>query len=316
MLDRDESALHALQLSLDGRALLDGPDLILADIRDAEGIARVFAERRPEIVFHAAALKHLTAAASGTRARRSRPTSGAPWRCSMPASDVAEVRQHLHRQGGQPDQRARLHQAHRRAADRARRRGTPPAPSSASASATCSSSRGSVLTAFRAQIEAGVPITVTHPDVTRYFMTVQEAVQLVLQAAAIGRDGEALVLDMGEPVRIDDVARQLAAAGARPDPRSSTPDFAPARSCTRSCSARRGRPPPAAPADLPRAGAGAGPGRGRRVGPVRRSGEADRPAGVALRPADGRDPAEADPSVEQQPIDALTHVAAPSRLAP
>jgi FlaA1/EpsC-like NDP-sugar epimerase len=76
-------------------------------------------------------------------------------------------------------------------------------------------SRGSVLTAFAAQIEAGGPLTVTHPDVTRYFMTVPEAVQLVIQAAAVGRPGEALVLDMGEPVRISDVAKQMAAASGK-----------------------------------------------------------------------------------------------------
>ncbi len=71
-------------------------------------------------------------------------------------------------------------------------------------------SRGSMLGTFHAQIEGGGPITVTHPEVTRYFMTVEEAVQLVIQAGAIGRDGEALVLDMGQPVAIADVARRLA----------------------------------------------------------------------------------------------------------
>ena len=66
-----------------------------------------------------------------------------------------------------------------------------------------------MLHTFTAQIAAGGPVTVVHPEVTRYFMTVEEAVQLVIQAGAIGEDGEVMVLDMGEPVKIVDVARQL-----------------------------------------------------------------------------------------------------------
>ena len=76
-------------------------------------------------------------------------------------------------------------------------------------------SRGSVLTALSAQVAAGGPVTVTHPDVSRYFMLADEAVHLVLQATAIGRGGEVLVLDMGEPVRIADMARRLTASSGR-----------------------------------------------------------------------------------------------------
>ena len=70
-------------------------------------------------------------------------------------------------------------------------------------------SRGSVLPAFAEQIARGGPVTVTDPEVTRFFMMIPEACELVIQAAAIGHDGEALVLDMGQPVKIVDVARQM-----------------------------------------------------------------------------------------------------------
>ena len=209
MLDRDESALHSLQLSLSGRAMLDGPELILADIRDSEAIDRVFADRRPEIVFHAAALKHLTL----LQRNPGEAIKTNIWGTLAVLEACRDVAKFVNISTDKAANPTSVLGYSKRITERL----------TASAADTHQgtflsvrfgnvlNSRGSVVTAFSRQIEAGLPITVTHPEVSRYLMTVQEAVHLVLQAAAIGRGGEALVLDMGQPVRIDDIARQLAA---------------------------------------------------------------------------------------------------------
>ena len=215
MLDRDESALHAVQLSLEGRALLDDPNLVVADIRDGGRVDEVFDRYRPDVVFHAAALKHLPLL-------EMHPAEGYK-------TNVWGTR-HLLESAGRHGVRRFVNVSTDKAADATSVLGRTKrlaeqltADAGARFPGTYLSvrfgnvlgSRGSVLPAFRAQVEAGGPVTVTHPDVTRYFMTVEEAVQLMVQAGAIGGDGEVLVLDMGEPVKIVDVARRLVAEADR-----------------------------------------------------------------------------------------------------
>ncbi|MFI7603258.1 polysaccharide biosynthesis protein [Actinoplanes sp. NPDC049681] len=210
MLDRDESALHAVQLSIHGRALLDSPELILADLRDADGISAIFAERRPQVVFHAAALKHLSLLENHPGEAVKSNVWGT--QTVLDAAAAVGVERFVNISTDKAANPSSVLGFSKRITERLT------AHAATTGDGTYLSvrfgnvlgSRGSVLTAFAAQIAAGGPVTVTDPEVTRYFMTVQEAVQLVIQAAAIGRDGEALVLEMGRPVQIAQVARQMA----------------------------------------------------------------------------------------------------------
>ena len=218
MLDRDESALHAVQLSIEGRAMLDSRNLVVADIRDRARMRQVFDEHRPDVVFHAAALKHLPL----LEMHPSEALKTNVWgtQALLDVAQATGVSRFVNISTDKAADPTSVLGYTKRIAERL----TAGADDLAGPSGTYLSvrfgnvlgSRGSVLHAFKAQIDAGGPVTVTDPDVSRYFMTVEEAVQLVIQAGALGRGGEALILDMGIPVRIDDVARRLIAESDRP----------------------------------------------------------------------------------------------------
>ena len=216
MLDRDESALHDVQLSITGRALLDTPDVILCDIRDRRSVQAVFDARRPQVVFHAAALKHLPM----LEQYPAEAVKANVWGTLnvVQAAKAVGVERFVNISTDKAANPISVLGYSKRVAERI--------TSAESADAAGSflsvrfgnvlNSRGSVLTTFRDQIARGGPVTVTHPEVTRFFMTIPEAVQLVIQAGAIGRPAEVLVLDMGAPVRILDVAKRMISQSGKP----------------------------------------------------------------------------------------------------
>lgn len=217
LLDRDESALHETQLTIDGSGLLDSSDLVLCDIRDRARLHDVMAEVRPGIVFHAAALKHLTflerypsegwkTNVEGTRnVLEAARSSGVHHFVNISTDKAADPSCTLGRS---------KHLTERLVAQGASNGGTWVSVRFGNVLG----SRGSVITTFRYQIERGGPVTVTDPNVTRFFMTVREAVHLVLQAAVVGASGETLILDMGDPVKIADIARFMVDRSGREIP--------------------------------------------------------------------------------------------------
>ncbi|MEB2283294.1 MAG: hypothetical protein B6D46_05980 [Polyangiaceae bacterium UTPRO1] len=216
--DRHENGMFGLETELRSRF----PEVtlvpVLGDVLLVDQLERVFAAERPDLVFHAAAYKHVPLAelnvleavrnnVLGTRNVARTALAHGTSRFVMVSTDkavrptsvmgvtkrVAElIVKNLQRQG--------------RTCFAAVRFGN------------VLGSNGSVVPIFREQIARGGPVTVTHPEVTRYFMTIPEAVQLILQAATIGQGGETFVLEMGEPVKIVDLARQMIRlSGFEPD---------------------------------------------------------------------------------------------------
>jgi len=217
MLDRDESALHEVQLSIYGRALLDTPQTVLADLRDERAINEIFETRKPQVVFHAAALKHLPLLERYPHEAYQTNVLGTL--TMLKASQRAGVEVFVNISTDKAANPISVLGYSKRIAERL----TADFAFSSGGGKYISvrfgnvlGSRGSVLMSFRDQIAKGGPVTVTHRGVTRYFMTISEAVQLVIQAGAIGSTGEILVLDMGKPVNIHEVAEQLVRNSGKP----------------------------------------------------------------------------------------------------
>ncbi len=218
MLGRGENSIYEIENELQGDCGQTTLHSVIADARDRDKMDRVFSDYHPDVVFHAAAHKHVPLMERhldeavrnnvfGTLnvARSSRDHGASvfvlistdkavnPENVMGATKKVAElIVQELAREGKMKFVIVRFGNVIR--------------------------SRGSVIPLFEKQIQNGGPVTITHPEVTRYFMSIPEAAHLVLQSGAVADSGSICVLDMGEPVRILDLARNLIRmAGLRPD---------------------------------------------------------------------------------------------------
>jgi FlaA1/EpsC-like NDP-sugar epimerase len=218
--DQAETPMHALMLEMEEDGLTETKLIyLIADIRDKERIEHIFEMYQPEIVFHAAAYKHvpmmednpyeaITTNILGTKILAEAARDHGAEKFVMISTDKAVNPTSI------MGVTKRIAEAFVQALNKA--------------SATTSfittrfgnvlGSNGSVVPIFKRQIAAGGPVTVTHPDMVRYFMTIPEACELVLEAGTMGKGGEVFVFEMGKPVKIYDLAKNMIRlAGLVPD---------------------------------------------------------------------------------------------------
>ncbi|HEY5321287.1 MAG TPA: nucleoside-diphosphate sugar epimerase/dehydratase [Caldimonas sp.] len=191
------------------------PDLaltrLIGDVKDLEALRLAMAKWRQQLVFHAAAYKHVPLVEEGNAAAALQNNTLGTWRAAH-ASAEAGVERFVLISTDKAVNPTNVMGATKRAAEMAisrLARSEPQTRFMAVRFGNVLGSSGSVIPRFKEQIARGGPVTVTHPEITRYFMTVAEAARLVLQAAAIGETGRVYVLDMGEPMKIVDLARDL-----------------------------------------------------------------------------------------------------------
>lgn len=213
MLDFSESALYELEIEIASAGFLTKSLAVLADVRDRDKMKSIFADFKPEIVFHAAAYKHVPMIESYPQEAIRSNVIGT--RILADLSVIYMVEKFVLVSTDKAVNPTNVMGASKRAAEmyvqslnyflenNHRKNHT---KFITTRFGNVLGSNGSVVPMFKRQLLQGGPLTVTHPDVTRYFMTIPEACQLVLEAGAMGNGGEIYVFDMGEPIKIIDLA--------------------------------------------------------------------------------------------------------------
>ena len=233
LLDNSEFQLYGVTLEMKERFAALDVAIVFADVRDRARLDQVMTEQRPDLVFHAAAMKHVPMVEANptegvlTNVIGTKNIADACRQAGVKAMVLISTDKAINPVNVMGATK-RLAETYCQALDLAERErfrhdGSPATRFVTLRFGNVLGSTGSVVPLFQRQLERGGPLTVTHPDVQRYFMTIREAVELVLQGAAlsIGNPlddaGKIYVLDMGEPIKIDDLARQMIRlAGMRP----------------------------------------------------------------------------------------------------
>jgi len=216
LLERNEFALYAIQQELHGKALAEGVELVpvLADVADRARMEMLLRRHGITVLLHAAAYKHVPLVEANVCAGLANNIFGT--RSALDAAMACGLKRFTLISTDKAVRPTNVMGASKRvcellvqdAAAWVAEVGSGPICSMVRFGNVLGSS-GSVVPLFREQIMSGGPVTVTHPEITRYFMTIPEAAQLVLQATGMARGGEVFVLDMGEPVKLLDLARQM-----------------------------------------------------------------------------------------------------------
>ena len=218
LFDISEFALYNVQQTLQDTYPQLALSTIVGDVKHASHIEQVLARERPSVVFHAAAYKHVPLMEETNAWQAVRNNAFGTWALAR-ASVASKVEKFVLVSTDKAVNPTNVMGASKRLAEmmcQSLQNGT--TQFVIVRFGNVFGSAGSVIPRFREQIARGGPVTVTHPEITRYFMSLSEATQLLLQAGLMGRGGEVLVLDMGEPVRILDLARDMIRlSGADPD---------------------------------------------------------------------------------------------------